>query len=62
VAHSDAVVLDISQEKLKEIISKNQELSEILLNTFLLRRVNELEKNIGTIELIGSRHSPETLS
>lgn len=60
VAHTDCDLLELSHDQLKDFISKDQDLSEVLLRTFLLRRMNELERNIGAIELIGSRFSPET--
>jgi thioredoxin reductase (NADPH) len=60
VANCNSVVVQLSQAQLKESIATDQDLSEILLRAFLLRRANELEQNIGTVKLVGSRYSPET--
>lgn len=59
-ANSDSQVLEIHQEKLKELIAQHQEIGEVLVRAFLLRRANELEKNIGTVKLIGTARSPDT--
>lgn len=59
-ARVDSTVLEIPQAKLKEFIAKNQDLGEALLRAFLSRRANELDKNIGSIRLIGSARSPDT--
>ncbi len=60
VATSDSLILQIAQPQLRDIISNNQDLSEILLRTFLLRRTFELESNIGALKLLGSRFCPNT--
>ena len=60
VAKCDSLVIQVPKEELKRLIAANQELSDVLLHTFLLRRSNELKQNIGTIKLIGSRYCPET--
>jgi thioredoxin reductase (NADPH) len=60
VAECDSLVLQINHEHFKELISKTQDLGELLLGTFLSRRANELEHDLGALKLIGSRYSPET--
>jgi thioredoxin reductase (NADPH) len=59
-ADVDSVVLQIDHEHFKELISKTQDLSELLLRAFLSRRVNELEHDLGAVKLIGSRYSTGT--
>ncbi|SDL94212.1 thioredoxin reductase (NADPH) [Catalinimonas alkaloidigena] len=58
VALTDVVVLQVPQLRLKELISQTQELSELLLRTFLVRRVSEVENKYGSIKLFGSRYCP----
>jgi thioredoxin reductase (NADPH) len=59
-AEDDSTVLQIDHDRFKELISKTQDLSEVLLSAFLLRRVNELEHDLGAVKIIGSRYSAET--
>ncbi|WP_224995246.1 FAD-dependent oxidoreductase [Cesiribacter sp. SM1] len=59
-AQTNAVVLQIPNQQLKEIIASDQELSKVLLRTFLLRRAHELETNVGAIKLLGSRYCAKT--
>ncbi|MGD1892966.1 MAG: FAD-dependent oxidoreductase [Cyclobacteriaceae bacterium] len=54
-------VLKISSEKLREIIATNPELSELVLNAFLMRR-EILQDNAATsaLKIVGSRFSSDT--
>lgn len=53
-------VLRVKPEKLKEAISKNSDISDVLLNAFLLRQQTMLTEISGGIKLIGSGRSNET--
>ena len=54
-------LLDISREKLREFMATDVELGELMLRTFLLRRVYLIDHSVGDAALIGSAHSPRTL-
>ncbi|MGB2761237.1 MAG: thioredoxin reductase, partial [Maribacter stanieri] len=52
-------LIRISPENLKSAIAKFSDISDVLLNTFLLRE-DALKNNVQGIKLIGSEHSNET--
>ncbi|WP_276166711.1 FAD-dependent oxidoreductase [Zobellia alginiliquefaciens] len=52
-------LIRISPEKLKSAIAKFSDISDVLLNAFLLRE-DALKNNVQGIKLIGSEHSNET--
>jgi thioredoxin reductase (NADPH) len=54
-------VLEISPENLHALIARDNQLSEILLRAFLLRRLMLITRNLGNVILIGSRHSADTV-
>ena len=60
VANENLRAIEIPPDKLKRIISENSGLSDVLLQSFLLRRAYELDNQTGGFKLIGSRYSPET--
>lgn len=62
--HGDTIpgttVLRIKPDQLKDAISKNSDISDVLLNAFLLRQQTMLTEISGGIKLIGSGKSNET--
>lgn len=60
VAKTDCKLIHVAHEKLKEIISSNPDLNDILITAFILRRKELLKKNKSGFTLLGSRFSPET--
>lgn len=56
VAGVDGEVLAISRERLKEVVTEEFDLSNLILDTFLGRRTMLLRAGVG-LRLIGSRHS-----
>ncbi|MEO9892506.1 FAD-dependent oxidoreductase, partial [Aurantibacter sp.] len=55
----DTQLIRISPEKLKSAIAKFSDISDVLLNAFLLRE-DALKNNVQGIKLIGSEHSNQT--
>jgi thioredoxin reductase (NADPH) len=53
--------LELSGECLRALIARDAELSEILMRAFILRRVQLISSGHGSIVLLGSRHSAQTL-
>lgn len=62
--HADTVpntsVLRINPKKLREAISKNSDISDVLLNAFLLRQQTVLSEMSGGLKLVGSGRSNAT--
>ena len=53
--------LEITPEKLRSLISKDAELSEILMRAFILRRLILISNGFGNVILLGSMHCGGTL-
>ncbi len=53
--------LELGAECLRTLIARDAELSEILMKAFILRRVRLIDSGQGTLVLLGSRHSAQTL-
>jgi thioredoxin reductase (NADPH) len=53
--------LELGGECLRTLIARDAELSEILMKAFILRRVELINSGQGTLVLLGSRHSAQTL-
>jgi thioredoxin reductase (NADPH) len=53
--------LEISAEQLRTIVAKDEELSEIFMRAFILRRLALISKGQGNVILLGSRHCANTL-
>jgi len=53
--------LELSAEELRSVIAKDAELSEILMRAFILRRLALIRSEYGSLVLMGSRHSAQTL-
>lgn len=52
--------LSLSPEALREVIAEEPDLSEVILNTFLDRRLRLLDSDVSSLRLVGSRYSPDT--
>jgi thioredoxin reductase (NADPH) len=53
--------LEVSEDRLRSLIAKDEELSEILLRAFILRRLLLIHHGWGSVVLVGSQHSAKTL-
>ena len=53
--------LEISAEQLRAIVAKDEQLSEIFMRAFILRRLALISKGQGNVILLGSRHCANTL-
>jgi CRP-like cAMP-binding protein len=54
-------VLVLDGDSLRQVIQRDSDLSEVLMRTFILRRVALLARGFGDATLVGSRHSARTL-
>ncbi len=54
-------VLELSSERLRALIGRDAELSEIIMRAFILRRLALITNHLGNLILLGSRHSASTL-
>ena len=55
------VFLELDGDRLRSLVAKDAELSEIFLRAFILRRLELIRKGNGNAILLGSRHSAKTL-
>ena len=60
-ARGDVRAIAVPQERLRELMSVNAELGELLIHAFILRRMRMIAEHAGPITLIGSRYSADTL-
>jgi thioredoxin reductase (NADPH) len=54
--------LELSAKNLRSLIAKDAEISELLMHTFLVRRLYLVGRGQGNAVVLGSRYSPNTLS
>src|ERR1700722_14766894 len=54
-------ILELRPPELRELVSRDAGLSEILLRAFVLRRLMLINRQLGNVTLIGSRLSADTL-
>jgi thioredoxin reductase (NADPH) len=54
-------VVELNHQQLLSLVQTDEELSEILMRAFLLRRAELVAAGVGDVVLIGSTHSAETL-
>jgi thioredoxin reductase (NADPH) len=58
LAATDAEVLEVPVERLKDLVTADQALGDLILRAFILRR--SLQANIGAgLRIIGSKHDPD---
>jgi thioredoxin reductase (NADPH) len=60
-AGADGEVLELTRKSLLEVVQTDQELSDLILLTFLQRRAFLIAHGKGDAVLVGSRHSADTL-
>ncbi len=53
--------LEVSADGLRSLVARDAELSEIFMRAFILRRLALISRGQGTVILMGSRHSADTL-
>ncbi len=53
--------LEIAPGGLRDIVARDAELSEILMRAFILRRLLLINKGLGNVVVLGSRHCANTL-
>jgi thioredoxin reductase (NADPH) len=53
--------LEVSPEKLRTLVARDEELSGIFMRAFILRRLLLISHSQGNVVLLGSRHSATTL-
>ena len=54
-------LIEIEREQLMLLVQTDSELSDILMRTFIFRRVELIARGLGDVVLLGSTHSPDTL-
>jgi len=54
-------ILELRPEELRTLVARDAGLSEILLQAFILRRLMLINRQLGNVVVIGSRHSADTL-
>ena len=54
--------IELNRQQLHALLARDAELNEILMRAFILRRMLMLSSGYGNVILMGSRHSPATLS
>jgi thioredoxin reductase (NADPH) len=57
----DGTVLEVPRDHLRTLVQTDSELGEILLRTFILRRVELIARGLGDVVLLGSNHCSSTL-
>jgi thioredoxin reductase (NADPH) len=60
-ARTDTELLVLSEAKLRLALAADAELGELFLRTLILRRRFLVERGLGGVQLLGSRHSADTL-
>jgi thioredoxin reductase (NADPH) len=58
---ADGEFLELSNEALRTLVARDEELSEIFMRAFILRRVQLINRGQGNVILLGSQHSAKTL-
>src|SRR5258706_16192051 len=58
---ADGEAIEVSNDQLRKLLLRDPELSEILMRSFILRRMAAVESGWGNVALIGSRYSADTL-
>ncbi|MFZ0178521.1 MAG: SDR family NAD(P)-dependent oxidoreductase, partial [Candidatus Dormiibacterota bacterium] len=53
--------VELTGDALRSLIAKDAELSEIFMRAFILRRLELISRGYGSLILLGSRHSAQTL-
>lgn len=59
-AEKGSTILEIEPDHIKEAIAKHSDISDVLLNAFLLRQETVLDDIVGGIKLVGNENSNKT--
>lgn len=59
IAHTDVEVLEVAYDRLKEAVTQDQALGDLILRAFILRRALHADLGVG-LRIIGSRYSSDT--
>jgi thioredoxin reductase (NADPH) len=54
-------VLELDREQLRRLVQTDSDVSDVLLRAFILRRMAIIQDEFGTVVVVGSRHSADTL-
>jgi thioredoxin reductase (NADPH) len=60
-ARQDGEIVEVARDKILALVQADEQLSEILMRAFILRRGELLAQGIGDVTLVGSSYSAETL-
>ena len=58
---ADGEFLEVSGDRLRQLVARDAELSDILMRAFILRRLALIQSGSGMVVLMGSQHSAKTL-
>jgi thioredoxin reductase (NADPH) len=58
----DGELIEVDRDRLRELVQRDFELSEILMRAFILRRVGLIAEGGSALVLIGSQHSASTMA
>jgi len=58
---ADSEVISIAPPQFRRLLASNAELSELIVGSFIQRRMAMIEYGFGGVRIIGSRHSADTL-
>jgi thioredoxin reductase (NADPH) len=53
-------VIELGREQFLPLVQTDQELSEILMRSFILRRLDLIARDLGDVVVIGSAYGPGT--
>ncbi|MDB4910771.1 MAG: trxB 1 [Gemmatimonadetes bacterium] len=54
-------VIELDRDHLLELVQTDDELGEIIMRAFILRRIALIDQHVSDVVLVGSNHSPGTL-
>lgn len=60
-ARQDGEIVEVARDRVLALVQADEQLSEILMLAFILRRAELLAQGIGDVTLVGSSYSAETL-
>jgi len=58
----DGELIEVDRDRLRELVQRDSEISEILMRAFILRRMGLVAAGTSELVLIGSRHSESTMT
>src|SRR5919109_635049 len=60
-ARESGQVIEVDHERLSALVQTDNELSELIMRAFILRRVELIAHGLGDVVLVGSNHCSGTL-